>query len=97
MKSVTVEAADPGKDYANVNARLVAEHPSENRADLLAEHERSVRGLADFLRTLTGEQQSGRTGVVFEGEELIIRQNVDLLIEDHQRHSQQIREPGQRG
>jgi hypothetical protein len=83
---------DPGEDYSNVNARLVAEHPSENRTELLAEHEKAAHELAAFLRSLSEEQWSGSTGVLLEGEELTIRQNVDWLIEDHHHHSEQIRD-----
>ena len=83
---------DPGEDYCNVNARLVAEYPSENRTELLAEHEKAAHELAEFLRSLSEEQWSGSTGVLMEGEELTIRQNVDWLIEDHHHHSEQIRD-----
>ncbi len=83
---------DPGEDYCHVNARLVAEYRSENRAEMLAEHDQSARELAEFLRSLSEKQWSGGTGVMFEGEELTIRQNVDWLIEDHHHHGQQIRD-----
>ena len=83
---------DPGENYSNVNARLVAEYPSENRTELLAEHEKAAHELAEFLRSLSEEQWSGSTGVLLEGEELTIRQNVDWLIEDHHHHSEQIRD-----
>ncbi len=83
---------DPGEDYSHVNARLVAEYPSENRTELLTEHEKAARELAEFLRSLSEEQWSGGTGVLLEGEELTIRQNVDWLIEDHHHHSEQIRD-----
>lgn len=83
---------DPGEDYCNVNARLVAEYPSENRAELLAELERSSHELAEFLRSLSEEQWSGGTGVVHDGEELSIRQNVDWLVEDYHHHCGQIRD-----
>ena len=83
---------DPGDDYSNVNARLVAEFPSANRTELLAEHEKAAHELAEFLRSLSEEQWSGSTGVLLEGEELTIRQYVDWLIEDHHHHSEQIRD-----
>jgi len=83
---------DPGDDYSNVNARLVAEFPSESRTELLAEHEKAAHELAEFLRSLSEEQWSGSTGVLLEGEELTIRQYVDWLIEDHHHHSEQIRD-----
>jgi hypothetical protein len=83
---------DPGEKYSNVNALLVAEYPSENRTELLAEHEKAAHELAEFLRSLSEEQWSGGTGVLLEGEELTIRQNVDWLIEDHHHHSEQIRD-----
>jgi len=84
--------SDPGKDYSKVNARIVAEYPSTSRSELLEEHEKAARELAEFLRSLTEEQWSGSTGVLLEGEELTIRQNVDWLIEDHHHHSEQIRD-----
>ena len=83
---------EPGEDYSNVNARLVAEFSSENRPELLADHEKAAHELAEFLRTLSEGQWSGSTGVMLEGEELTIRQNVDWLIEDHHHHSKQIRD-----
>ena len=83
---------DPGEDYSKVNARLVAEYPSENRTELLAEHEKAAHELAEFLRSLSEEQWSGSTGVLLEGEELTIRLTVDWLIEDHHHHSEQIRD-----
>ncbi len=83
---------DPGEDYCHINARLVAEYPSENRTELLAEHEKAAHELAELLRSLSEEQWSGGTGVLLEGEELTIRQNVDWLIEDHHHHSEQIRD-----
>ena len=83
--------AEPGQDYGNVNARLVAEYPTRNRAELLTEHDRAADELVEFLRSLTEEQWSGGTGVTLEGEELTIRQSVDWLIEDHHHHSEQIR------
>ena len=82
--------SDPGKDYSKVNARIVAEYPSTSRSELLAEHEKAAQELAEFLRSLSEEQWSGSTGVLLEGEELTIRQNVDWLIEDHHHHSEQI-------
>ena len=75
-----------------VRTLLVAEYPSENRTELLAEHEKAAHELAEFLRSLSEEQWSGGTGVLLEGEELTIRQNVDWLIEDHHHHSEQIRD-----
>ncbi len=51
-----------------------------------------LRSLAEFLRSLSEEQWSGSTGVLLEGEELTIRQNVDWLIEDHHHHSEQLRD-----
>jgi len=83
---------DPGKDYCHVNARLVAEYPAENRTELLADHEKAAHELAEFLRSISEEQWSGGTGVLLEGEELTIRQNVDWLIEDHHHHSEQVRD-----
>ena len=83
---------DPGKDYCHVNARLVAEYPAENRTELLADHEKAAHELAEFLRSISEEQWSGGTGVLLEGEELTIRQNVDWLIEDHHHHTAQIRD-----
>jgi hypothetical protein len=83
--------ADPGEDYGNVNARLVAEYPSRDRAEMLVELERSAAELEEFLSSLSMEQWRGETGVVFEGEELTIRRNVELLIEDHHHHSEQLR------
>jgi len=83
---------DPGEDYCNVNASLVAEYPSENRTELLAEHDLSAAELAAFLRSISQDQWQGGTGVLLEDEELTIRQNVDWIIEDHGYHSEQIRE-----
>jgi hypothetical protein len=85
-------AIDPGENYSKVNARLVAEFPSTNRTELLAEHEKSTHELAEFLRSLSEEQWGDSTGVLLEGEEVTIRQTVDWLIEDHQHHSAQIRD-----
>ncbi len=83
---------DPGEDYSHVNARLVAEYPSEDRAELLAELDEAAHELAEFLHSLSEEQWRASTGVLHEGEELTIRQNVDWLIEDHHHHSEQIRD-----
>ena len=83
---------DPGEDYCNVNARLLAEYPSEDRAELLAELKASAHELTEFLRSLSEERWSGGTGVRHEEEELTIRQNIDWLIEDHHHHSEQIRD-----
>jgi hypothetical protein len=82
---------DPGEDWSKVNARLVEEYPSRDREELLEEHEKAARELAELLRSLSDEQWSGRTGVVYEGEELTVRRNVDCLIEDHHHHREQIR------
>ncbi len=43
----------------HVNARLVAEYPSENRTELLAEHQKAAHELAELLRSLSEEQWSG--------------------------------------
>ena len=85
-------AIDPGENYSNVNARLVAEFPSTNRTELLAEHGKAAHELAEFLRSLSEEQWRDSTGVLLEGEEVTIRQTVDWLIEDHHHHSEQIRD-----
>jgi len=87
---------DPGEDYCNVNARLVAEYPTEDRTELLDELARAATELADYLRSLSASEWRGGTGVELDGEELTIRQNVDWLIEDHSHHSAQIRELTQR-
>ena len=84
--------ADPGENYSHVNARLVAEYPSENRTELVAEHEKAADELAGFLRSISEEHWKGSTGVLLEGEEATIRLVVDWIIEDHQHHSEQIRE-----
>jgi hypothetical protein len=84
--------ADPGENYSRVNARLVAEYLSENRTELVAEHEKAADELAEFLRSLSEEQWKGSTGVLLEGEEATIRQVVDWLIEDHHHHTEQIRD-----
>jgi len=83
---------DPGEDYCDVNARLVAEYPSGNRSELLAEHEEAATELASFLRSLDPDKWMGGTGVLLDGEELTIRESVDELIEDHFHHHRQIRE-----
>ena len=83
---------DPGENYSNVNARLVAEYPSENRNELVAEHAKAADELAEFLCSLSEEQWKGSTGVLLEGEEATIRLVVDWLIEDHHHHTEQIRD-----
>ncbi|MCP3917484.1 MAG: hypothetical protein GY711_18220, partial [bacterium] len=77
-------------DYSRVNARLVAEYASEDRVEILAELDKAAGELAEFLRSLSKEQWRGGTGVLAEGEEMTIRQNVDWLIEDHHHHAEQI-------
>jgi hypothetical protein len=84
--------ADPGRDYCDVNARLVAKYPSSNQTELLAEHERAAAELATFLRSLAPDMWMGDTGVLLDGEELKIGEGVDELIEDHFHHSRQIHE-----
>ncbi len=81
---------DPGEDYSRVNARLVAEYASEDRVEILAELDKAAGELAEFLRSLSKEQWRGGTGVLAEGEEMTIRQNVDWLIKDHHHHAGQI-------
>ena len=83
---------DPGEDYCNVNASLVAEYPSENRTELLAEHEKAASELALFLRSLSPQEWGRDSGVEFDGEALSIRETVDEIIEDHLYHSAQIRD-----
>ena len=83
---------EPGEDYGNVNARIVAEYRSESRSALLTEHESAASELADFLTQLTERQWSTSTGVMLDSEELTIRKEVDWLIEDHHHHSQQLRD-----
>ena len=85
-------AIDPGENYSKVNARLVAEFPSTNRAELLSELEKSAHELAEFLRSLSEEQWGESTGVLLEEEEVTIRQTVDWLIEDYDHHTAQIRD-----
>jgi hypothetical protein len=85
-------AIDPGENYSNVNARLVAEFPSTNRNELLEEHEKGAHELAEYLRSLSEEQWRDSTGVLLEDEVVTIRQTVDWLIEDHHHHSEQIRD-----
>ncbi len=84
--------AGPGLGEGRRVAHLVAEYPSENRAELLAEHEQSAHELAEFQRSLSGEQRRGGTGMLLVGDELTIRQNVDWFIQDHHHHSEQIRD-----
>jgi len=85
-------AIDPGENYSNVNARLVADYSSTNRTELLAEHEKSAHELAEYLRSLSEEQWRDSTGVLLEDEEVTVRQTVDWLIEDHHHHTAQIRD-----
>jgi len=85
-------AIDPGENYSNVNARLVADYSSTNRTELLAEHEKSVHELAEYLRSLSEGEWRDSTGVLLEDEEVTVRQTVDWLIEDHHHHSKQIRD-----
>lgn len=82
---------DPGEDFCNVNARLVAEYPSQDRTELLAEHAQAAAELEEYLRSLSQDQWQGETGVRHKGEELTIRQTVDWDIEDHHHHSEQFR------
>ncbi len=83
---------EPGEDYSRANARLVAEYPSEDRVELLAELEKAAGEMAAFLRSLSEAQWRGGSGVLVEAEEMTIRQNVDWLIEDHHHHSEQIQD-----
>ncbi len=82
---------DPGEDYSNVNARLVSEYSSRDRTELLAEHAQAAAELAKYLRSLSPHDWQRETGVSFDGDELVIRQNVDWLIEDHHYHGEQLR------
>ena len=82
---------DPGEDYCNVNARLVAEYSSDSRTELLAELENAAVELVRFLRSLSPDDWRRESGVVHQGEALTIRGTVDELIEDYFHHIEQIR------
>ena len=83
---------NPGKNYSKVNAGIVREYPSEDRAELLEELRTSALELKQFLQTLEHSQWGRDYGVRHRGETITIRDTVEELIADYDHHRKQIKE-----
>ena len=81
---------DPGEDFANVNAELIRNYPSEDRDQLLEELRSSERELTAFLRSVDESAWDRDFGVRNEGATITVRNTIDDLIADYARHQQQL-------
>lgn len=79
-----------GKNYSKVNAILICEYPSENRADLLDELRTSSKELIEFLRYIDPGDCARDYRVRNKGTIITIRGTVDELIADYVHHRDQI-------
>ena len=81
---------DPGEDFANVNAELIRNYPSQDRDQLLEELRSSERELTAFLRSVDESTWDRDFGVRNEGATITVRNTVDDLIADYAHHQQQL-------
>ena len=81
---------DPGEDFANVNAELIRQYPSQDRDELLEELKSSERELTVFLRSVDESAWDGDFGVRNEGATITVRNTVDDLITDYAHHLEQL-------
>lgn len=81
---------DPGENYSNVNAVLVREYSSRDKKELLDELKASTQELKQFLHSLDSSEWDHDYGVRHQGSTITIRNTVDELIEDYDKHREQI-------
>jgi len=81
---------DPGEDFANVNAELIRNYPSQERDELLEELRGSERELTAFLRSIDEGAWDRDFGVRNEGATITVRNTVDDLIADYAHHQEQL-------
>jgi len=81
---------DPGENYSNVNAVLVREYSSRDKKELLNELKDSAQELKQFLQSLDSSEWDHDYGVRHQDSTITIRNTVDELIEDYDKHREQI-------
>jgi hypothetical protein len=83
---------DPGEDFCKINALLVREYASEDRAELLARLDASAEKLKRFLIAVDPDDWENNFGVTstHNGEAITIRNSIDALIIDYVIHREQI-------
>jgi hypothetical protein len=84
------------RDWETYNARLVAEHKTEDFADLIASVEDSSQKLIDFLETVSAEEFDKDRGIRFKRYKVTIARLLQPEIDDEKTHYMQIKEFGDR-
>jgi len=84
--------ADPGEDFARVNAAFLREYPSEDRATMVAELRTAAGELAAFLRALDPADWDRATGVRHGDEALTVAATVEETLRDFGHHARQLLE-----
>jgi hypothetical protein len=82
--------ADAGNDFSNLNAESVERYCSNDRNALLAELDRSLDELRDYLRSVDPEQWEGHGGVKHAQWVIAAPDSVDALRDDYDAHRLEI-------
>jgi len=81
---------DPGDDFSKVNAVLVREYGSTDRAKLIKQIEISAEELKQFVLSLVPTDWETDYGVTYKGEPVTVKNMVDALSYDYVVHRQRI-------
>ncbi len=81
---------DPGNDFSKVNAVLVREHNSTDKAELIKQLEASAKELKQYVLSLDPTEWDNDYGVTYKGGVVTVKNMVDALCYDFNSHRQQI-------
>ena len=81
---------DPGEDFTKVNAVLVQEHNSTDKAGLIRQMESSSEELKQYVLSIEPAGWITDYGVTYEGGAVTVKNMVDALCYDYINHRKQI-------